>query len=210
MGLLRKFLRGATKATRSLREDPPAAPRMPPAPALNPAPPKSPVAIALPRSQPCPAGSTAGPGVKPRSHPVQPLHSPHDEPARRTLRGPAWVVDGDTIIVEGQNIRLAGIDAPELDHPWGKKAKWELVALCRNKVVTVELTDELSYERRVGVCRLDDGRDLAAEMVKLGLALDWKKFSGGRYRDQEPPDARKRLWRVDARQKGRIIVDSGR
>lgn len=36
------------------------------------------------------------------------------------LRGRAWVIDGDTIDISGTRIRLAGIDAPELDHPFGK------------------------------------------------------------------------------------------
>lgn len=49
-------------------------------------------------------------------------------------------------------------------------------------------------------------RDLSAEMVKLGLAIDWPKFSGGRYRDLEVPDARKKMWLADARQKGRMDV----
>ena len=36
---------------------------------------------------------------------------------RRTasLTGPAKVIDGDTIVVAGQLVRLHGIDAPELD-----------------------------------------------------------------------------------------------
>ncbi len=142
--------------------------------------------------------------------PVRVPPSPPVEPSRRILKGRAWVVDGDTIVIDGQNIRLAGIDAPELDHPWGQKAKWAMVQLCRNRTITVELTDELSHGRLVGTCRRDDGRDLAEELVKQGLALDWKKYSGGRYRAFETADARKRLWRADARQKGRMTVDSGR
>ena len=37
--------------------------------------------------------------------------------SRRTdcLTGPAKVIDGDTIVVAGQLVRLHGIDAPELD-----------------------------------------------------------------------------------------------
>lgn len=43
-------------------------------------------------------------------------------------------------------------------------------------------------------------------MVKLGLAIDWAKFSNGQYRSLELPDARKKLWLADARQKGRMDV----
>jgi micrococcal nuclease len=51
---------------------------------------------------------------------------------------------------------------------------------------------------------LPDGRDLSAEMVKAGHAIDWRKFSGGKYRQLEPDGIRKKLWRCDARQKGRM------
>jgi endonuclease YncB( thermonuclease family) len=56
----------------------------------------------------------------------------------------------------------------------------------------------------IGPSKMDhlDGRDFSAEMVKAGFAIDWPKFSGGRYRHLESLDARKRMWRADARQKG--------
>lgn len=60
----------------------------------------------------------------------------------------------------------------------------------------------MSYDRVVAECFLPDGRDLAAELVKAGLALDWPKFSGGKYRHLEPPDARRKLWRANLRQGG--------
>jgi micrococcal nuclease len=62
------------------------------------------------------------------------------------------------------------------------------------------------HGRTVAKCTLPDGRDLSAEMVKLGFAIDWAKFSGGQYRGLEAPDARKKLWLADARQKGRMDV----
>lgn len=124
------------------------------------------------------------------------------QPAARLLRGTAWVVDGDTIIIDKVSIRLAGIDAPELDHPFGNQAKWALFKLCKGQVITARLLPELSYDRLVAECTLPDGRDLAAEMVKLGLALDWPKFSGGRYRSLEPEGVRKKLWRANLRQRG--------
>jgi micrococcal nuclease len=123
-------------------------------------------------------------------------------PPDLVMRGQCWVIDGDTIVIDTRHIRLAGIDAPELDHPWGQKAKWALVALCKGQVVTARLKPELSYDRLVAECFLPDGRDLAAELVKAGLALDWPKFSGGKYRSLEPEDARKKLWRANLRQSG--------
>ncbi|MBZ4021065.1 hypothetical protein CKO11_01130 [Rhodobacter sp. TJ_12] len=126
------------------------------------------------------------------------------EVAPRILLGKCWVVDGDTIIINKTRIRLAGIDAPEMDHPYGKKSKWVLHALCKDQVIRAELTGDTSHERVVATCYLEDGRDLSAEMVKAGYALDWSKFSGGKYRSLEVPDARKKLWRAAARQRGRM------
>ena len=118
------------------------------------------------------------------------------------LRGRAWVIDGDTIDINGTRIRLAGIDAPEMDHPYGKNAKWTLVNLCKGHEVCAVFDGEQSYERTVATCYLPDGRDLSAEMVKTGMAIDWPKFSRGKYSGLELPGIRKKLWRCDARQKG--------
>ena len=125
-------------------------------------------------------------------------------PAPTVLRGRCWVVDGDTIVIDKTHIRLAGIDAPELDHPYGKQAKWAMVQLCKGQTVTARIRPELSYDRVVAECSLPDGRDLAAELVRAGMALDWPKFSGGKYKHLETPEARRRLWRADARQRGKL------
>lgn len=120
----------------------------------------------------------------------------------KELRGRAWVIDGDTIDIGGTRIRLAGVDAPELDHPYGAKAKWALVNLCKGQAVRAVFDEEVSHDRVVATCTLPDGRDLAAEMVKAGMAIDWPKFSRGKYSGLEPPGIRKKLWRCDARQRG--------
>ncbi len=133
---------------------------------------------------------------------------PSPAPIPTVLRGQCWVVDGDTIVIDKTHIRLAGIDAPELDHPYGKQAKWALVQLCKGKTVTARIRPELSYDRVVAECSLPDGRDLAAEMVRAGMALDWPKFSGGKYRHLEAPEARRKLWRADARQRGKLRMQN--
>jgi micrococcal nuclease len=120
------------------------------------------------------------------------------------LRGRAWVIDGDTLDINGTRIRLAGIDAPEMDHPYGKTAKWALVNLCKGSEVRAVFDGDLSHDRTVATCYLPDGRDLSAEMVKAGMAVDWPKFSRGKYAGLEQPGIRKKLWRCDARQKGRL------
>ena len=127
-------------------------------------------------------------------------------PCETTLTGPCYVVDGDTIRIGKVSIRLAGIDAPELEHPWGKKAKWELIHLCKGQIITAEIEPELSYDRLVATCFLPDGRDLSAEIVSRGMALDWPKFSGGKYKHLEPEGARKKHWKAAARQRGHMAV----
>lgn len=137
-----------------------------------------------------------------------PFEQPSAEPVphRTEVRGTAYVVDGDTIIIQKTQMRLFGIDAPELDHPHGKNAKWALVSLCKGKTVHAEIAALDAHGRTVARCSLEDGRDLSAEMVKLGLAIDWPKFSGGKYRSLEVPGVRKKLWLADARQKGQMHV----
>ncbi|WP_259778579.1 thermonuclease family protein [Aliiroseovarius crassostreae] len=121
-------------------------------------------------------------------------HDPPPEiPSSMRLRGKAWVIDGDTIVVSKIKVRLAGIDAPELDQPWGKKAKWEMVKICKGQTIDVELTGETSYDRLVGTCYLSDRTDIGAELIKAGLALDGGHFSHGKYRHLEPEGIRKKL-----------------
>lgn len=127
----------------------------------------------------------------------------HGQPV---LHGAAYIVDGDTLVIAKTQIRLFGVDAPEMNHPYGKSAKWALVSLCKGQLIRAEVAAQDSHGRMVAKCYLQDGRDLSAEMVKLGLAIDWTKFSGGQYRGLEVADARKKMWLADARQMGRMHV----
>lgn len=43
-------------------------------------------------------------------------------------------------------------------------------------------------------------------MVRQGLAIDWPKYSSGKYGHLEVSNARERMWLADARQKGRMHV----
>ncbi|WP_170607795.1 thermonuclease family protein [Ruegeria arenilitoris] len=118
---------------------------------------------------------------------------PRRELVWNAAKGRAYIIDGDTICIKGTKIRLAGIDAPELDQPWGQKSKWAMVNICKGQIITAELDGERSYDRLVGTCYLPDGRDIGAELIKLGLALDLPRFSMGKYRHLEPQGARQRL-----------------
>tara|TARA_R100000322_G_scaffold4921_2_gene3710 strand:- start:318 stop:890 length:573 start_codon:yes stop_codon:yes gene_type:complete len=139
--------------------------------------------------------ATSRPGVPP----VKPTCPPD------TIVGSAYVIDGDTIIIKNTRIRLFGIDAPELDHPYGIKSKWAMVKLCKGQIVRAIPDGSMSHDRCVAKCYLPDGRDLSEELVKAGLAIDWPKFSGGVYRRFEPEGVRKKLWRAHNRQTGRPV-----
>jgi len=149
--------------------------------------------IKAPAPAPIPTGSAP---IKVTA-PVQP---------REILVGAAYVIDGDSLRIKKREIRLFGVDAPEFNHPHGKTAKWALFKLCKGERVHAHIIAEDDHGRCVARCTLDDGRDLSAEMVKLGLALDWPKFSNGRYRVLEADGLRRKLWLADARQKGRMHV----
>ena len=114
----------------------------------------------------------------------------------QVIRGKCHVIDGDTIAIGKQKIRFAGIDAPELNNPYGKQAKYALIELCKGNYINAHLTGEESFDRLVALCLLDDGRDLAAEMVKLELALNIPHFPNYDYKHLETANARRKLcWR---------------
>ena len=103
-----------------------------------------------------------------------------------TLIGRAdHVRDGDTIVVSGVPIRLQGLAAPELGEKWGRAARDAMQRIVAGKRLHCELTGERSYDRHIGICRLDDGRDIAAVLVGQGLGRDCRRYSNGRYADVE-------------------------
>lgn len=68
-----------------------------------------------------------------------------------------------------------------------------MVRICKGRTVTAFLTGHTSHDRYVARCYLDGGEDIAAELVRRGLALDWPLFSNGAYRAFEQPRFRSRL-----------------
>jgi micrococcal nuclease len=109
-----------------------------------------------------------------------------------SLNGAAHAIDGDTIELMGLHIRLAGIDAEELNEPNGLAAKKQLQHLI-NQGITCNLNGEMSYNRNIGTCYDASNVDVAAVMVKTGYALDCYHYSGGKYRQYEPSGVRQRL-----------------
>jgi endonuclease YncB( thermonuclease family) len=104
--------------------------------------------------------------------------------------GYARIIDGDTIIVQDRHIRLAGIDAPELEqicaddggdfYRCGLLATDVLNEIIGNHTVVCVPTDTDKYGRTVAVCSAR-GVDIGGAMVERGFALDYTFFSHGRY-----------------------------
>jgi endonuclease YncB( thermonuclease family) len=91
------------------------------------------------------------------------------------------VHDGDTITVLTSEsvqikIRLEGIDAPELEQPYGQKAKAALSKIAFGKKVAIIDHGKDRYKRTLG--RIICGKtDVNLEMVHRGIAWRYEKYS---------------------------------
>lgn len=93
------------------------------------------------------------------------------------------VVDGDTFTLQGESrrIRVWGLDAPEWNRPGGADATATMRQLVAGKALQCNLRDIDRYDRIVAQCVLPDGRDIAAVMIRSGVATEYCRFSGGYY-----------------------------
>jgi endonuclease YncB( thermonuclease family) len=115
------------------------------------------------------------------------------------VSGLASVVDGDSLRLDGYEIRISGIDAPELGqtcsldgrtYPCGDVAKKALVDMLAGRLVTCRLSGHDRFGRHLAVCEAG-GEDVGAALVGRGFALAY-----GRYRREEAAAQRQklRLW----------------
>ncbi len=124
------------------------------------------------------------------------------------ISGRADVIDGDTLAIRGQSarIRLYGVDTPEGQQTCedaagrrylcGSRAAEALSAIIgRNGQVTCREEDRDRYGRIVAVCQAN-GREINAELVRQGWALEYKQYSDGRYsrEEAEARKAKRGLW----------------
>ena len=125
-----------------------------------------------------------------------------EERAGDTITGKAYVIDGDTIKVSGRTIRLAGLDAPELDqvakhqHGYrfaqGKRVKSALIRAIGGKDVLVTIEGYDPYDRVVGTVTCD-GKDVGEWLVRNGYAI---AAYGDQYKhvEREARRARRGMW----------------
>jgi endonuclease YncB( thermonuclease family) len=121
------------------------------------------------------------------------------------IQGRAKIVDGDSLEVAGERVRLFGIDAPESrqqcrdaggqDYACGREAARVLTALINGRPVSCTLVTHDQYARDVATC-VANGKDLGEAMVRAGFARDYARHSRGRYASAERAarEARRGLW----------------
>lgn len=112
-----------------------------------------------------------------------------DDTTHATIRGTAKVLDGDSLEISGQRIRLWGIDALEYQQtcqrdgkPWncGADATRALRQRVSGRRVICEPVEFDRYGRAVARCAVD-GESLNQWIVQSGWALDYARYSGGRF-----------------------------
>ena len=103
------------------------------------------------------------------------------------------IVDGDTIVLNGEKIRFSGIDTPELKQTCmngdqkvfcGKLAKMLLVKKIGNKTPECIREGRDVYKRTLAECFIN-GESLSAFLVRSGYAFAYRKYSDKFIKDEE-------------------------
>lgn len=103
----------------------------------------------------------------------------------KTIFGKARVIDGDTIHIDKNKIRLHAIDAPEIKQTctldtkeWfcGQQSTTELKKLISDKSIKCKVNDIDMYNRFVAICFIDK-INISQWMVKNGWAIAYRYYS---------------------------------
>ena len=118
--------------------------------------------------------------------------------------GQASVVDGDTLEIDGQRLRLHGIDAPERAQtcaaggkstPCGQQAADALAGRIAQQTVTCEPTGRDQDGLEAAVCSAG-GEEINGWMVSQGMALAYRRFSNDYVRREKRAAKQKTgIWR---------------
>ena len=103
------------------------------------------------------------------------------------------IIDGDTIILNSEKIRLYGIDTPEIKqtctdnyghtYSCGIRAKLELEKIIGSKKISCIKKTKDRYKRSISICYVDEN-DINSLMVKRGWALAYRKYSKKYVKDE--------------------------
>jgi endonuclease YncB( thermonuclease family) len=113
--------------------------------------------------------------------------------ASTTIIGQASIIDGDTVEIRGERIRLFGIDAPEAaqmclspdgaNWPCGRRASFALADHIGSLNLTCTLRGKDRWGRTIATCRSQSG-DVQEWMVANGWALAFVRYSRDYIRSQ--------------------------
>ena len=123
--------------------------------------------------------------------------------ASADITGTALIVDGDTITISGNKIRLNGIDTPEKNQTCRKvsitwRCGYEATETLRRWTYTKEVRcvgdTKDRYGRLIANCFVD-GYNVNARLVYEGLALAYRKYSKQYVPEEDKARAAKRgMW----------------
>ena len=103
------------------------------------------------------------------------------------------IVDGATIVLNGEKIRFSGIDTPELKQTCmngdekifcGKTAKILLIKKIGNETPECISEGKDAYKRTLAECFIN-GESLSAFLVRSGYAFAYRKYSDKFVKDEE-------------------------
>ena len=109
------------------------------------------------------------------------------------------IIDGDTIILNGEKIRFSGIDTPELKQtclkddqevPCGMTAKRLLAEKISNTKIKCISEGKDAYKRTLAECFVN-GESLSKFLVRSGYAFAYRKYSTKFIKDEEFAKANK-------------------
>jgi endonuclease YncB( thermonuclease family) len=93
------------------------------------------------------------------------------------VKGTARVIDGDTLEIGGTRIRLLGIDSPERGEAVASAATDRLRRITAGHILICTDTGGRTHKRIVAKCTIENGTDIAREMVSEGLAAACPRFT---------------------------------
>lgn len=105
--------------------------------------------------------------------------------SERIIQGEATVLNGDTLLVNGERVRLFGITAAEMHNwPWGPFARAALDEMAHGKQVSCIVAERKRARRAVARCTLpDDSRyrdtTLGEVMIRSGWATHQRLVTHG-------------------------------
>jgi endonuclease YncB( thermonuclease family) len=101
------------------------------------------------------------------------------ETSPKEISGRPTVTDGATLAIGETEIRLFGIDAPEMSSGHGHFARAALEDLLAGQEVHCFVRDRDQYKRLVAVCGTKRTPDLAAALLAAGEVITFRRFLKG-------------------------------